>query len=134
MKFPLRTKLVLAFLLVFLAGVACGFFSASHFFVSHTRDSGRIAEHFRRHLERELHLSPQQREQIRPIIERSAARLQQIRWQTGRSVHDVFRETHREIEPLLTSDQRTKLTQMEERHRRRFRDRGIMPPPEAPPP
>ena len=35
-----------------------------------------------------------------------------------RDVHEIFSQTHREMQPLLTLEQRIKLEEMEKRHRR----------------
>jgi hypothetical protein len=136
MNAALRWKLILAFVLVFLAGVACGFFGAFHgagwiFGRSHT---GSLAEHMKRHLERELRLNPQQDQQISPILDHASSQLEAKREQTVRDVHEIFEQTHREMQPFLTPEQRTKLEQMERRHRHLLHRHGFMPPgPPSPP-
>ena len=67
----------------------------------------------------ELSLTPEQTAKIAPIIEANARKLEAIRMETGRRVRQTFVETHQEISPHLTPEQRTKLAAMEERHRRR---------------
>ena len=131
----LRWKLILAFILVFFAGVACGFFGAFRggpwmFGHPHHRS---VAEHMKRHLRIELKLTSQQMEQIAPIVDRAASQLEAKREQTMREVHSIFEETHRGITPFLTPEQQTKLGQLEQRHRQRFRRHGFMPPPGPPP-
>ena len=125
-----KWRIVVALALVFLAGTAVGVFGTAH----HVRRiifehqpphfRGRMAEHLRR----ELHLSGEQFSQIEPIVERSADRLDQIREETNRQVHETFQQTHNDILPYLTPEQRTKLHEMEERHRRALHD-GMPPPP-----
>ena len=130
MNKSLRWKLVLAFVLVFLAGIACGFFGALHsgrWFWGHG-GPGNLADHMKRHLQWELRLSPQQVEQISPIINRAASQLETKREQTMRDVHAIFEQAHREMQPLLTAEQQTRLEQMEERHRRTLHRHGFMPP------
>jgi Spy/CpxP family protein refolding chaperone len=137
MNAALRWKLILAFVLVFLAGVACGFFGAFHgagwiFGRGHT---GSLAEHMKRHLEWELRLNPQQVQRISPIIDRASSQLEAKREQTMRDVHEIFEQTHREMQPFLTPEQRTKLEQMEQRHRHLLHRHGFMAPgPPRPPP
>jgi hypothetical protein len=135
MNVALRWKLILAFVLVFLAGVACGFFGAFHgagriFGRGHT---GSLAEHMKRHLEWELRLNPQQVQQISPIIDRASSQLEAKREQTMRDVHEIFEQTHREMQPFLSPEQRTKLEQMERRHRHLLYRHGFMPPGPPPP-
>ena len=131
MNRSLRWKLILSFALVFLAGGACGFFSALHSgaaFFGHPR-RGSIAEHMKQHLRTELKLSSEQVQQISPIIDRATAQLEARRQQTSREVHAIFEETHREIAPFLSPEQRARLERMEQRHRQMMRRRGFMPPP-----
>ncbi|PYI88976.1 MAG: hypothetical protein DMF03_08965 [Verrucomicrobia bacterium] len=135
MNSSLRWKLILAFVLVFFAGIACGFFGAfrgARWMFGHPHH-GSVAEHMKRHLRTELNLTPHQMEQISPIVDRAASQLEAKREQTMREVRGIFEETHRSISPFLTPEQQTKLDQLGQRHRRRLHRRGFMPPP-APPP
>ena len=135
MNSSLRWKLILAFILVFFAGVACGFFGAFRggpWMFGH-RHHGSLAEHMKRHLRIELNLTPQQMEQISPIVDRAASQLEAKREQTMREVRNIFEETHRSITPFLTPEQQTKLDKLEQRHARRFHRHGFMPPPEPAP-
>jgi Spy/CpxP family protein refolding chaperone len=130
MNKSLRWKLILAFVLVFLAGAVCGFFGAMHggrwiFVHAH---SGSLAEHMKRQLQWELRLTPEQVRQISPIIDRATSQLQAKREQTMRDVRNIFEETHREMQPFLSPEQRSKLEQIEQRHRRMLHHHGFMPP------
>jgi hypothetical protein len=131
MNTALRWKILLAFVLVFFAGIACGFFGAIHGGIRaiHRMRSGSLAEHMRRHLQTELKLTPEQVVQISPIIDRTASQLETKRQQTAREVRQIFEQSHREIAPFLTPDQRTRLESMEQRHRRPFRRHGLFPGP-----
>jgi Spy/CpxP family protein refolding chaperone len=131
MNSSLRWKVVLAFVLVFLAGIACGFFGAARggLGLMYRPHSGSIAEHMRKRLETALNLTPEQVRQISPIIESASAQLEAKREQTGREVRQIFEQAHSEIEPFLTAEQRAKLEKMEQRHRRMPRRHGLMPPP-----
>ena len=110
MNNSLRWKLILAFVLVFLAGAACGFFGAfhAHYFFARM-DSGSMAQHLKHRLRAELKLTPEQMQQISPIIDRAASQLKTKREQTMRDIHEIFEQTHREMQPFLTPEQRTKL-------------------------
>jgi Spy/CpxP family protein refolding chaperone len=135
MNKSLRWKLILAFLLVFVAGVACGFFGAVHmhqaFFAHMAPDS--MAQHMKQRLRVELRLTPDQMQQISPIVDRAGGQLKTTREQTMRSVHEIFIQMHREIQPFLTPEQRGKLEDMEKRHRRLLHRHGFMPPGPPPP-
>ena len=136
MNRSLRWKLILAFVLVFLAGVACGFFGtvhAPHFFARMNLES--MAQHMKQRLRGELKLTPEQMQQISPIIDSAASQLKTKREQTMRDVHEIFEQTHRDMQPFLTPEQRTKLEQLEKRHRHLLHRHGFMAPgPPSPPP
>lgn len=131
MNGSLRWKLIVSFVLVFLAGAACGFFAAFHsargMFFGHP-PAHFIAEHMKERLRAELKLTPHQMDQIAPVIDRATAQLEAKREQTSSEVREIFEQTHREISPLLTAEQRTRLQRMEQRHREMIRRRGFMPP------
>ena len=128
----LRWKLTIAFVLVFLAGGATGFFSAAHFgraMLFRHAPPGAMAEHMKEHLRSELKLTPQQIEEIAPIVDRATASLEAEREQTGQEVRAIFEQMHAQISPLLNSAQRARLERMEERHRQMARRHGLHPPP-----
>src|SRR6266513_5854753 len=118
MKNSMRWKLLLSFVLVFIAGAACGFFGTvhAHYFFARM-DSGSMAQHMKQRLRAELKLTPEQMQQISPIIDRAASQLKMKREQTMRDVHEIFEQTHREMQPFLSPEQRTKLEDLEKRHR-----------------
>jgi Spy/CpxP family protein refolding chaperone len=132
MNNSLRWKLIVAFILVFLAGAATGFFSATHFghsiFFRHA-PAGSIAGHVKEHLRAELKLTPEQVAEISPIIDQATASLEAKREQTGREVRAIFEGMHARIAPLLTPEQQKRLDQMEQRHRQMMRRHGFQPPP-----
>ncbi len=120
MKPKLKIWLALAFLVVFLAGGTVGLFFGAfharrHFMHRHDRFTG---ERMRRHLERELALTPAQAAQVDPIITRTAAQLDAVRRETGERVRATMRQAHEEIAPLLTPAQRERLEGMRQRHLR----------------
>ena len=136
MNKSLRWNLIVAFLLVFLAGAAAGFFGAVHVhhaFLAHMAPDS-MARHMKERLRVELKLTPDQMQKISPIVDRAASQLKMTREQTMRSVHEIFTETHHEMQPLLTPEQRIKLEEMEKRHRRLLHRHGFMPPGPPPPP
>lgn len=121
MNRALQWKLIVGFLLVFIAGATTGgFFGASHarhlfFGPPH---QGVIAERMRERLRSQLHLTPEQLANISPIIDKTAAQLEETRHETGRRVRELFTASHQEMAPHLTAEQRTKLQEMEQRHSR----------------
>jgi len=85
-------------------------------------------------LRTELRLTPEQVAKVSPIVDKTAAQLQGIRRDTGRRVHEIMAEAHKEIAVNLTYEQRQKLQQIEEQHRRwRHRHGPHEFPPESPP-
>ncbi|MGI8819905.1 MAG: hypothetical protein ACR2ID_03400 [Chthoniobacterales bacterium] len=131
MSSALKWRLVIGFILVFIAGGATGLFAgawhARHAFVG--RHGGRMAERMRAQMHRQLDLSPEQTAVIDPIVDRMAARLQEIRRESSRRVVATMDGSHREIATHLTPGQQRRLEQMEERHLRRMHARGGQPPP-----
>jgi Spy/CpxP family protein refolding chaperone len=133
MNRSLQWKLIAGFVLVFIAGGVTGAFfvatQARHLFFA-SPHHGIVADRMRERLQRELHLTPDQVTKISPIIDKAGAELEDIRRYSGRRVHETFHESHEAISQFLTDDQRQKLHQMEDRHRRwrggpaMFRDRG----------
>jgi Spy/CpxP family protein refolding chaperone len=121
MNGALKWKLVAGFVLVFvaggIAGVALSGFYARHLFFDahHPR---RVGDRMKERLRAELSLTPEQVAKISPIVDKTAAQLQEIRRDTGRRVHEIMTEAHKEIAVNLTDEQRQRLQQIEERHRR----------------
>src|SRR5438067_2062548 len=122
MNSALKWKLIAGFVLVFLAGGATGVFvsaaTAHYFFGAHHH--GFAAQAMKNRLQWQLKLTDEQMAKISPIIEKTGAKLEEIRGDTGRRVRDTIAESHREIAPLLTPEQQQRLKQVEERHRRWF--------------
>jgi len=145
MNRALKWKLIAGFLLVFLAGGLTGaFVGASHvrhlFFKFH--HSGDLSEKMRERLRRELDLTPEQVAKISPILDKAAAQLQQMRRDTGQRVREILNETHRQMTPNLTDEQRQRLQQIEDQHRRWLPHRwpreptpetAVSPPQNSPP-
>jgi Spy/CpxP family protein refolding chaperone len=128
MNRALQWKLIGGFILVFIAGGITGAFfgglHARHLFFEFHRP-GLIGVRMKERLSRELNLTPEQVAQISPIIDKTAARLKQVRRDTGQRVHEIMTEAHREMAASLTEEQRLKLQQIEDRHRHRLRARGL---------
>jgi Spy/CpxP family protein refolding chaperone len=139
MNGALKWKLVAGFLLVFLAGGVTGAFVAAkttrHYLFA-TSHHAVAAQRMRDRLKAELDLNPEQLAKISPIIEKTAAQLEEIRKDTARRVHETFADAHRQIAKDLTPEQQAKLERVRQRHHkllRRFhhKERGV---PESPAP
>jgi|SRR4029453_21486 Spy/CpxP family protein refolding chaperone len=121
MNEALKWKLVAGFLLVFVAGgitgMALGGLYARHLFFEfhHPR---LVGARMKERLRAELRLTPEQMAKVSPIIDKEAAQLQEVRHDTRRRVREIFKQAHREMAVNLTDEQRQKLQQIEQRHRR----------------
>jgi hypothetical protein len=137
MTISVRWKLAVAFALVFLAGAFCDhlllFPRMAHLMFLGPPHSGSLAKDMREHLRRELDLTPQQSEQLAPLVDNTAAKLDSIRIETTNRIHALLAEQHRQLIPLLTPEQVKKLEALERRHRHRLELHGLHsapPPPE----
>ena len=121
MNRTLQWKLIAGFLLVFVAGGITGAFIwgsyARHQFLELHRPE-RIGAQMKDELRTELNLTPEQVTKIAPIIDNVDSQLTDIRRETGQRVHQIMTEAHRQMAANLTAEQRQKLQQIEERHRR----------------
>ena len=133
MNGALKWKLVAGFVLVFvaggIAGAALGGFYARHLFfdVHHPR---LVGDRMKERLRAELSLTPEQVAKVSPIVDKTAAQLQEVRPDTRRRVREIINQAHREMAVNLTDEQRQKLQQIEQRHRRwrhRHGPRGSAP-------
>ena len=139
MNGALKWKLVAGFVLVFVAGGIAGaalggWYNRHLLFESHR--PGRVGDRMKERLRTELRLTPEQVAKISPIIDNTTMQLRQIRRETRRRVHETMTQAHKEIAVSLTDEQRQKLQQIEERHRRgrhRFGPRESAPEPSLTP-
>ena len=138
MNRTLQWKLIVGFILVFIAGGISGAFlgglyARHHFFAFHRPEL--IGRRMKERLRAELNLTPEQVAKISPIIDKTAAQLRDIRRDTARRVHETIAEAHRQMAVNLTDEQRQKLQQIEERHRhwRHHRSHEFTPEPSPTP-
>jgi Spy/CpxP family protein refolding chaperone len=134
MNRALQWKLVAGFILVFVAGGISGAFlgglyARHHFFQLHHPQL--IGARMKERLRAELNLTPEQVAKISPIIDKAAVQLRDLRRDTARRVHETIGEAHRQMAVNLTDEQRQKLQQIEERHRRWRHRRFHEAPPES---
>ena len=134
MNRALQWKLIAGFILVFVAGGISGAFLGGlyvqhHFFQLHHPQL--IGARMKERLRAELNLTPEQVAKISPIIDKTAVQLRDLRRDTARRVHETIGEAHRQMAVNLTDEQRQKLQQTEERHRRWRHHRLHEPPAES---
>jgi Spy/CpxP family protein refolding chaperone len=133
MNSSLKGKLALAFLLVFVAGVATGTFLGLHHLTHHVilgpPHSGDVPDKMREHFRRALDLTAEQESKIAPIIDATSAKLETIRVETAERVRTVMEESKRQVAPLLTPEQQKKLEKLESEHRKMMSHHGFLPPP-----
>src|SRR5213594_1089989 len=121
MNRALQWKLIAGFILVFIAGGISGAFLGGLYAQQHFLEFHRpelIGARMKERLSSELNLTPEQVANISPIIDKTADQIREIRRDTARRVHKSMAEAHRQIAVNLTDEQRQKLQQIEERHRR----------------
>ena len=121
MNQALRWKLIAGFILVFVAGGISGAFLGGLYtrhvlFALHQPQ--QIGARMKERLRAELKLTPEQLAKISPIVDKTALQLRDVRRETARRVHETIAKAHQEMAPNLTDEQRQKLHQIEERHRR----------------
>jgi Spy/CpxP family protein refolding chaperone len=113
-------KLIAGFALVFVAGgVLGGFVGAAgvrHWYAAGPHH-GMASDRMKERLRNQLQLTPEQVTKITPILDKAGGQLEDIRRDTGQRVHRVLSESHKEIAPLLTDEQRQKFRRIQERHR-----------------
>jgi Spy/CpxP family protein refolding chaperone len=121
MNRALQWKLIAGFILVFCAGGITGAFLggvyARHSFFEFHRPE-LIGARMKERLRTELNLTPEQVAKISPVIDKTAAQLQQVRRETGQRVREIMTEAHRQMATNLTEGQRQKLQQLAERRGR----------------
>ena len=141
MNNALKWKLVVACLLVFVAGAATGAFFGVHHLRHHLilgpPHSGDVPDRMREHLRRELGLTAEQETKIAPIVDATSTKLETIRVETAERVRTVMEESKARVAPFLTAEQQKKLEKLEAQHRKMMIHHGFVPvppPKDKPPP
>src|SRR3954468_13764685 len=123
MRIGPKTRFTIALALVFLAGLATGVFGgawhARHAFAG--RHGERMGDRMREHLRRELNLTPEQVQEVNPIVETMAKQLQEIRAESGRRVSETIAQSHEQIAAHLTPEQQAELQRLQQRHQEMLR-------------
>jgi Spy/CpxP family protein refolding chaperone len=121
-----RFWLILSFLLVFIAGGFLGFIG-ERFFVHRGFQSRREAPQFPSFEKwaQELNLSPEQQKAIKEIFRRGDEKMRELRNRFHSELGEIREEIKKEIDAVLTREQREKLQAMIQEHRqKREKDRA----------
>jgi Spy/CpxP family protein refolding chaperone len=130
-------KVILVFLGVFVAGGLCGAALGIRFFHGPPPGArGPVRLDIMERLDKGLKLTSEQKEKIKPIVQRTQEETQRLRRENVRELAAVMDRMHTEVAAELTPEQRTKLEDMRKRFRERaervrgfFHDRQPPPPP-----
>jgi hypothetical protein len=120
---------VVVVVVAFIAGILVGV-AGDHFYLIHngqlsSRRSPRFAaDRMADNLSRALQLSPQQKTQVQQIIERHRAKIDAAMSTVRPQVRQELDATNKEIETILTPDQRTKFAELRMKMSARRRDRA----------
>jgi Spy/CpxP family protein refolding chaperone len=116
---------VVAFFAGLLVGVA-----GDHLYLIHSgrlfpRHAARFAsDRMADRLDRELHLTPQQKTEVQAILERHRAKIDAAMSNVRPMIRQELDASNKEIETILTPEQRTKFSELRMRIESRRRDRA----------
>jgi hypothetical protein len=113
-------------IIAFVAGVLVGVAGDHLLFIHHVFSRGFVAGRIADRLDRELHLSAQQKTQVQQILDRHRKRIDVITSGVRPQVRQEIDSTNAEIEKILTPEQRAQFAKMRMRMPGR---RGMGPPP-----
>jgi len=115
-----RFWLILSFLLVFVAGGLVGFLT-ERFFIHRSFPPRREAPQFPSFEKwaQDLNLSPEQQKAIKEVFRRSDEKMRELRNRFHRELGEVREEIKKEIDAVLTAEQREKLQAMIQEHRQK---------------
>lgn len=124
---------VVVVVVAFIAGILVGV-AGDHLYLIH---SGRLsprhtprfaADRMADNLGRALQLTPQQKTQVQQIIERHRAKIDAAMSNVRPQVRQELDATNKEIESILTAEQKTKFAELRMRMASRRRERGTTRP------
>lgn len=118
-------KVGLSLAAIFLAGVAVGSLLTIGVIRNKIRqndqDSSRLAQAVMQRLESELRLSPDQREKLRPIVERAGDQFRGLQVLALARAKRILQEVDGKVSEHLTAEQRARLEQLVRERQDRFR-------------
>jgi Spy/CpxP family protein refolding chaperone len=128
-------KITIYSLLIFVGGFVSGLLLApmiGRSFLSPPHP-GDLSRHMLSRLQSSLQLTPEQTEQIKPLMDETTADMETIRSETTKRVTDRISETNAKIRLLLTPEQKKRFEEMEAQRRAHMRG-GPGRPSSLPPP
>jgi hypothetical protein len=120
-------RVLLALFTVFLAGGLLGFTAGSAVTkrkMQQLRPPGNWAGLMMRRLDHELNLTPEQRQQVMPLLRTAARDLYATRRQATLSGMQHLRTFYNSLEPILMAEQKQKLELAKERMKQRYKEGG----------
>jgi hypothetical protein len=121
-----RNKAVLYLAAIFLAGTTAGFV-AGHTLARRQMlrppPTAEMTQHMVARLRGHLKLTPEQLEDIRPLVERNSAELDAIHRESWDRVSESFKRLNQQMAGYLTIEQKKQLADMESVRRRLVRER-----------
>lgn len=124
-----RATATVVVIVAFVAGILVGV-AGDHIFIMHRgfpRFGQRAARGIVGHLERELKLTPQQKNAVAAIVERHRQRMDAIGSSIRPQMDQEIAKANAEIAQVLTPEQRVKFEQMRMRMHERRERRGLPP-------
>jgi hypothetical protein len=125
-----RWKILLALIATFAAGALTGGFLTGRA----SRDAVRCAEQPRQpsaltadQLQRQLHLKQEQTDKIKSLLTQMDNELNNLRSLDVREVDGIFSRAKDRMDPILAPDQRPRLQEILDEHRRRFEESPCVP-------
>ncbi len=117
--------LVLALVVAFAAGLIGGIFSDRYFFERRPArgDRGRPHPPSLEQMAKDLGLSVDQQEQIKKIFERNEAKLKELRSDMHGRLRSIRADLKKEIDSVLTAEQRQKMETLIQKHTRQDKKR-----------
>jgi biopolymer transport protein ExbB/TolQ len=116
MKSP---KAIVGVAIIFIIGVMIGSVGTYTLMMLKLRDIFKSPDHFSQfmgqRISRKLRLDPDQKEQLLEVVEKTHARIKEIRQEITPRLETVFREAEDDIKSFLRPDQKERLEEMIQR-------------------
>ena len=124
-----RAKLWLGLCLIFFAGAVCGVIGTGMYMRCKFRqrfEGGPLSSQnfMMRRLNYFLDLTPEQQSQIEPILKSTQEKFFKLRSEHQPEIKEIMDQGFAQIEPILTPEQREKLTAMREKMRKKWQSFG----------
>jgi Spy/CpxP family protein refolding chaperone len=113
MSGKIKPWLVLAVIFIAggLSGSALTMALSSHY--HHPPMPGKIEKLIMMRMTRELNLTPDQQDKIRPIVGAAAKQFQEVHREEVRRVSQIIKQTNDQITPILTAEQKVQLDKLQ---------------------